>query len=107
VAGTAYGVRFALGHKYKRLTKRLAAGTIEGLAAGALPDLVVYGHDHMPAAAWVEGTLFLNPGSASAPHDEDDGPTVAIVEVTPAGLAVSFLPLERRDVEAGTESPTA
>ena len=62
-----------------------------------MPDLVVYGHDHIPAAAWVDGTLFLNPGSASAPHEEDDGPTVAIVSVKPAGLAVCFIPLERRE----------
>ena len=56
---------------------------------------MVYGHDHVAAAAWVDGTLYLNPGSASAPHEEDDDPTVAIVEVKPAGLAVTFVPLAR------------
>jgi putative phosphoesterase len=96
MAGEACGVRFALGHKYKRLTKLLAAGKIEGLTAGAMPDLVVYGHDHTPATAWIEGTLYLNPGSASAPEEEDDDPTVAIVEITPAGLAAFFFPLERQ-----------
>ena len=97
VAGEVAGVRFAVGHKRKRLLKRLADGRLSGVA-GEPPDLIVYGHDHIPAAAWVDGTLFLNPGSASAPHEEDDGPTVAIVEVTPSGLAVTFLPLERRDL---------
>jgi uncharacterized protein len=96
VAGEAAGVRFVLGHKRKRLLKRLAEGKIEGGPKDRMPDLVVYGHDHIPAAAWVEGTLFLNPGSASAPHEEDDGPTVTVVTVTPAGLAASFFPLERR-----------
>jgi putative phosphoesterase len=105
VAGEACAVRFALGHKHRRLMKRLAEGRVEGLVAGALPELVVCGHDHMPAAAWVEGTLFLDPGSASAPHEEDDGPTVAIVSVSPAGLAVTFLPLARRELEAGSSPP--
>ncbi len=105
VGGEAAGVRFVVGHKRKRLLRDLAAGQIEGVAGDALPDLVVYGHDHVPAAAWVDGTLYLNPGSASAPHEEDDGPTVAIVEVRPAGLAVTFVPLERRDVHEGKERP--
>ncbi len=100
VVGEVAGVRFLVGHKRKRLLRDLAAGAIAGLGAGEAPDLVIYGHDHVPAAAWVEGTLYLDPGSASAPHEEDDGPTVAIVEVTRAGLSVSFVPLQRRDPEA-------
>jgi uncharacterized protein len=95
-AGEVAGVRFVVGHKRKRLLKALAAGKVGGWPKGAPPDLVVYGHDHAPAAAWVEGTLYLNPGTASSPEEEDDGPTVAIVEVKPAGLAVAFFPLERR-----------
>ena len=94
------GVRFVVGHKRKRLLKRLADGRVVGDQEDVPPDLVVYGHDHIPAAAWVDGTLFLNPGSASAPHEEDDGPTVAIVSVKTAGLAVCFIPLTRRDEEA-------
>jgi hypothetical protein len=42
--------------------------------------------------------LFLNPGTASAPDDEDDDPTVAVVEDTASGLAVLFFPLRRRDL---------
>ena len=103
VAGEVAGVRFVVGHKRKRLLKDLAAGKIAGVTDDAVPDLVVYGHDHVPAAAWVDGTLYLDPGSASAPHEEDDGPTVAIVEVRPTGLAVSFIPLERRDASEGKE----
>lgn len=96
VAGEVADVHFLVGHKRKRLMKDLAAGKIAGLK-GEPPDLVVYGHDHIPAAAWVDNVLYLDPGSASAPHEEDDGPTVAIVSVRPAGLAVCFVPLERRD----------
>jgi putative phosphoesterase len=102
VAGEVAGVHFVVGHKRKRLLKRLADDKVEGNPDGETPDLVIYGHDHIPAAAWVEDTLFLNPGSASAPHEEDDGPTVAIVSVKPAGLAVCFIPLKRRGAAAPT-----
>ena len=99
VAGEVVGVRFVVGHKRKRLLRDLADGAIDELVGGVAPDLVIYGHDHVPAAAWVDGTLYLDPGSASAPHEEDDGPTVAIVEVRPAGLGVCFVPLERRGAD--------
>jgi putative phosphoesterase len=88
VAVDAEGVRLALGHKRKRLVKRLAGGTRF--------DLVVFGHEHIPSVAWVEGTLWLNPGSASAPYEEDETPTIAIVERVSAGLGVRFIPLARR-----------
>ncbi len=105
VAGEVAGVHFVVGHKRKRLLRDMAAGDVEGLAEGDVPDLVVYGHDHIPAAAWVDGTLYLDPGSASAPHEEDDEPTVAIVSVQRAGLSVCFVPLERRDAREGKERP--
>ena len=94
--GKVGGVRFLVGHKPKRLLNRLSGGKIEG----ERPDLVVWGHTHVPSAAWVEGALYLNPGTASSPDEEDDGPTVAIVEAKPAGLSVKFVPLPRRAIEA-------
>ena len=94
--GEGGGVSVVVSHKRKRLLKRLAAGKIAFGAAGATPDLVVFGHEHVPSAVWVESTLFLNPGTASSPEEEDDGPTVAIVEAEPTGLAVRFVPLRRR-----------
>jgi putative phosphoesterase len=93
VAGTIGGVRFVVGHKPRRLLKRLAAGKYAG---GGDPGLVVWGHLHTPTVAWVDGALHLNPGTASSPDDEDDGPTVAIVQVWPHGLGVFFVPLQRR-----------
>ena len=95
-AGMVAGVSYAVGHKSKRLPKRLAAGELGDGVAGGPPDLVVFGHDHAPSVAWVDGTLQLDPGSATAPYEEDDGPTVAIIEVGSTGLAVRFFPLERR-----------
>jgi putative phosphoesterase len=97
--GEVDGVTFVVAHKPKRLLKRLAAGKITVGEQGASPDLVVWGHLHTPTATWIEGALYLNPGTASSPDEEDDGPTVAIVEVTPNGLAVRFVPLRRRPAE--------
>ena len=96
VAGTSRGISFIVGHKRKRLLKRLSLGKIDGIGKRELPELVVCGHDHLPAVEWVDGTLYLNPGSASAPHYEDDDPTVAIVERGHAGLDVRFIRLTRR-----------
>ena len=94
--GEVGGIRFVVEHKPKRLLKRLAAGKISVGEAGERPDLVVWGHLHTPTAAWIDGVLHLNPGTASSPDEEDDGPTVAIVEKAPGGLAVRFVPLERQ-----------
>ncbi len=100
--GEIGGVRFVVSHKPRRLLKRLAAGKISVGDAGTRPDLVVWGHLHVPFAAWVDGALHLNPGTASSPDEEDDGPTVAIVEVTANGLSARFIPLKRRPQEGGT-----
>jgi putative phosphoesterase len=95
VVGEIGGVRFVVGHKRRRLMKRLFAGKIV-LDPPGQPDVVIFGHEHVPSAAWVDGMLLLNPGTASSPEEEDDGPTVAILDVAPTGLAVRFVPLKRR-----------
>jgi len=101
VAVEVGGVRAVVGHKRKRLLKRLSLDRIDGLGAGQTPDLIIYGHDHLPAVQWVDGVLYLNPGSASAPHEEDDDPTVAVVESGPAGLGVRFVALPHRMLHEG------
>ena len=101
VAGEAAGVTFVVGHKRKRLLKRLDQGKIDGYSAASRPDLVVYGHDHVPALEWLDGCLILDPGTASSPHEEDDDPTVAIVEAGEAGLSVQFFMLERSPQYSG------
>jgi hypothetical protein len=103
VEGEVAGVRFLVAHKPKRLLKRLAAGRLAADAgAVAPPDLAVCGHVHVPSALWVDGTLQLNPGTASAPDEEDDGPTVAIVEAELTGLSARFIPLRRRLADDGS-----
>jgi putative phosphoesterase len=92
VAAEAGGVRFVVGHKPKRILKRIHQGKINADHF----DLVVWGHEHVPSATWIGGMLHLNPGTASSPEEEDDDPTVALVERTTHGLAVRFVPLSRR-----------
>jgi uncharacterized protein len=104
--GEVAGVRFVVGHKPKRLLKRLAAGRVTVGSDEARPDLVVFGHVHVPSASWVDGTLYLNPGTAGAPDEEDDGPTVVIVEVEATGLSARFVPLERRLAADGSPLAT-
>ena len=89
------GIRLVVGHKRKRLQKRMALGKVDCLDADEAPDLIIFGHDHLPSAEWIDGALYLNPGSASAPHEEDDDPTIAIVASGVAGLEVRFIPLKR------------
>jgi putative phosphoesterase len=93
--GEVKGIRYVVAHKPRRLLKRLTAGKFA--VDGRPPDLVVWGHLHTPTAQWIDGSLHLNPGSASSPDDEDDDPTVAIVEGSAHGLTVRFVPLARRD----------
>lgn len=102
-SGEVAGVRFVVGHKRKRLLKRLAAGKLSLGQKGAGPNLVVFGHEHMPSAVWLDGILLLNPGTASSPEEEDDDPTVSIVQLGPTGLSARFIPLtRRRSIEEGT-----
>ena len=101
VIGEAAGISFVVGHKRKRLLKRLDQGRVDGYSPAARPDLVVYGHDHIPALEWLDGCLILDPGTASSPHEEDDDPTVAIVDAGEIGLSVQFFMLERRAEHSG------
>lgn len=89
-------VHFVVGHKRKKLMKRFLAGKLGHGKESTPPDLVVFGHEHQPSVMWTDHTLFLNPGSASSPYEEDETPTVAIVKTCDCGLSVRFIPLCRR-----------
>ena len=56
------------------------------------PNVVVFGHTHMPYNEHHDGVLFLNPGSASNPRG-DSAPSVAIVECNESSLIVKFVAL--------------
>ena len=56
------------------------------------PDLVVFGHTHMPCSEHHAGVLFLNPGSASSPRG-GNAPSVVMVECNKTDLSVDFVEL--------------
>ena len=56
------------------------------------PNVVVFGHTHMPYNEHHDGVLFLNPGSASNPRG-GSAPSVAIVERIESSLIVKFVAL--------------
>ena len=56
------------------------------------PNVVVFGHTHMPCNEQHNGVLFLNPGSASNPRG-GSAPSVAIVKCNKAVLNVKFVAL--------------
>ena len=56
------------------------------------PNVVVFGHTHMPYNEHHDGVLFLNPGSASNPRGSS-APSVAIVECNEFGLSVKVVAL--------------
>lgn len=54
--------------------------TVRASGVGAGADVVVSGHTHRSLVQRVDGTLFVNPGSASHPRD-GGGPTAALLEL--------------------------
>ena len=56
------------------------------------PNVVVFGHTHMPYNEHHDGVLFLNPGSTSNPRG-GSAPSVAIVECIESSLIVKFVAL--------------
>jgi putative phosphoesterase len=70
-------------HRPRLLAAALARGR---------PDLVVSGHSHRPAAAVVEGTLFVNPGSAG-PRRFHLPRCAAVLEITGRRVRIEWLDL--------------
>jgi putative phosphoesterase len=56
------------------------------------PELVVHGHSHRPGAALLDGTLFVNPGSAG-PRRFSLPRTAAVLEARGRRVSVAFYDL--------------
>ncbi len=56
------------------------------------PEIVVHGHSHRPGAALLDGTLFVNPGSAG-PRRFSLPRTAAILEVRDRAVRLAFYDL--------------
>lgn len=76
--------RFLVGHILQDLVR-------DGVPADV--DVVVFGHTHVPLAERRDGTLYVNPGSASRSRSHH-GHTVAVVEDAADGLEVHFTELQ-------------
>ena len=96
VAGKVGGVRFIVGHKRKRLLKRLANGKIEGVGKHDAPG--PHRLRARPPARRGVGGRHAVPQSGLRQRAALRGrrPIVAIVESGPAGLDVSFVRIPRR-----------
>ena len=101
VAGKVGGVRFVVGHKRKRLLKRLRSARSTASASTSRRTSSCAATTTCRPSSGSTARSFLNPGSASAPHYEDDDPTVAIVECGPVGLGVRFVRIPRRADDEG------
>jgi uncharacterized protein len=57
------------------------------------PDLIVYGHSHVPFWGKVSGVSMFNPGSASQSRDTGGG-TVGLIEILEGNIVGTILPVD-------------
>jgi uncharacterized protein len=86
----------------KRIGLMHGWGSQEGLAGRILmrfseekPDLIVYGHSHVPFWGKVEGLCMFNPGAASRNRDTGTA-TVGIIEIVEGSIEGRFLTVKHR-----------
>jgi putative phosphoesterase len=66
---------------------------ILGQFQGDSPDLIVYGHSHVPFWGKVGGVNMFNPGSASLSRDRGNG-TVGMIEIVEGNIVGRILPVD-------------
>lgn len=91
----ADGHRFLLVHGSPRrineyLFEDKPDATFARIAADAAADVIVCGHTHRPYDKIVEGTRFINVGSAGKPKDGDPRGCWALIETSPDEVRVGF-----------------
>ena len=65
---------------------------ILGRVAGDAPDLVVYGHSHVPFWGKIDGVPMFNPGSS---NPRARGASVGIIEIVGGKIEGRFIPIDR------------
>jgi len=87
------GVRIALIHGWggkrgleERLVMRLKPEK---------PDIIIYGHSHVPYWGELHGTMIFNPGAANSPYG--DGGTVGRLEIVDGKVEAAFLPIDEKN----------
>jgi len=88
----AAGMRIALIHGWG--SKEGLEARIVARFAGDVPDVIVYGHSHVPFWGRVKGVAMFNPGAASRNRDTGLG-TVGVLEIRDGKIHGSHLPLQR------------
>ena len=78
-------------HIIGRPTKLNAETTAEVLREK--PDVLIYGHTHLPKSDIIEGILIFNPGAAG-PKRFDQPRTVAILEISGEKITTDWISLE-------------
>lgn len=87
-------------------TKRIGLmhgwGAKDGLAeriherfAAESPDVIVFGHSHVPFFGKVSGTLMFNPGAAARNRYGPQGGTVGVVEIVGDAINGIHIPIDR------------
>ena len=67
-------------------------GGLESRARELGAKVVVYGHTHVPDIQWLDGRLYINPGSLFRPRD-GSGKTFAILKIIDAVPTVALMSL--------------
>ena len=69
------GCRIALVHSRRDVPREIVASS----------DVVVFGHSHRPLVEYVDGVLWVNPGSAAQPRGAAIGRSVSLLELDEGG----------------------
>ncbi|MGB9867111.1 MAG: metallophosphoesterase [Bacillota bacterium] len=85
------GKRFFITHGHMHLVKRTLDDLIK-VATDRDVDCVVFGHTHVPYAAWLGPRLFFNPGSVSIGRSSS-GNTLGYIEVSKGELQPQIIRL--------------
>ncbi|MCX6022856.1 MAG: metallophosphoesterase family protein [Chloroflexi bacterium] len=92
----ALGVRIGVVHDLP-LPERPPHHTFEAMMErefGGPVDVLVCGHTHVEGIEMIRGTLVVNPGSATLPHNlEPQLGTVGLLEIDEAGVLARIVPL--------------
>jgi len=86
---TLAGCRIVLVHGWGG-GDRIAADVFRHFAAER-PDVIVFGHSHVPENRRVEGMLLFNPGSPTRPRSRA-GATVGLLDIANGDVAGEILP---------------
>ena len=91
------GITICLIHEFPRpnpLAKDIAKGYIERKFPGVDPDVVVYGHSHRDEISFMDGIIYINPGSPTLPrHKSARLGTIGLLDIEKGTPKISRLQL--------------